>query len=214
MNIFKGCGSLTIYNVIFSIIISYFLGCIQTSFFLGKLFKNIDIRNHGSNNAGASNAVTVMGWKYGIVTALIDILKASASVWIVSLLFPGIISLMYISGTFAILGHIFPFFLKFKGGKGAASLIGIAVAIDFKLGLVLVLAIVLTTIITDYIALGTLAMYTIFFIYTVSYKLNKVCICAALLLALVGYIKHLDNINRILRCEEIGLRKVIKKNSR
>ena len=201
-------------NIAISILIGYMLGCIQTAYVIGRLVKKIDIRQHGSNNAGASNVTTVMGWKYGILTAVIDILKATAAALIVRYMFPGIVSLQFIAGTFAILGHIFPFFLKFKGGKGTASLIGLIIAIDIKIALILALILVILTLITDYIAIGAIAMFTAgpILVYFWGYPFEAAMLC--LLLALICYYKHYINIIRIIKGEETGLRKVIDKNKK
>lgn len=193
-------------------IIGYLLGCFQIAYFVGKLVNNIDIRNHGTRNAGASNVTTVMGWKFGIITAFGDILKAAIAVWAIKYLYPHSITLAFIAGTAAIIGHIFPFFLKFRGGKGAASLVGMAVAFNFRIGLILIITIVIITIVTDYIALGTLGMYTLLPILSYYYKYPIACIIIGIGLLLLSIFKHKDNIIRTIRHEEIGLRQVIKKN--
>jgi glycerol-3-phosphate acyltransferase PlsY len=193
-------------------IIGYLLGCFQIAYFVGKLANNIDIRNHGTHNAGASNVTTVMGWKFGIITAFGDILKAAIAVWAIKFLYPHSITLAFIAGTAAIIGHIFPFFLKFRGGKGAASLIGMTMAFNLRIGIILIITIVIITIVTDYIALGTLGMFTLLPILSYYYKYPIVCIIIGIGLLLLSILKHKENIIRTIRHEEIGLRQVIKKN--
>jgi acyl phosphate:glycerol-3-phosphate acyltransferase len=199
-------------NVIISGFIGYMFGCIQTAYLVGKFAGKIDIRKHGTNNAGASNVTTVLGWKYGILTAVVDILKASAAIILVRRIFPGVEGLAFTAGTFAIIGHIFPFFLKFKGGKGAASLIGMFIAIDIKIAVILVLTILILTLVIDYIAVGSIAMFTAAPVATYfwGFPLEATLLC--ILLALICYYKHYINIIRIMKGEEIGLRSIIKKN--
>lgn len=192
-------------------LIGYLFGCFQTAYIIGKLKQDIDIRLHGSNNAGASNITRVLGWRYGVITALLDILKGTAAVIIVGKIFPGHPSLLFAAGAFVVIGHIFPVFLGFKGGKGTASLVGISLAIDIKIAIIIILALVIITIITDYIALGSLAMYTLFPILALLYKYQFSCIIIVSLLCLVGYYKHIINIKRMLAREEVGLRQVARK---
>ena len=192
-------------------LIGYLFGCFQTAYIIGKLKQNIDIRLLGTNNAGASNVTRVLGWKYGIITAILDILKGTAAVIIVGKLFPGHPSLLFAAGAFVVIGHIFPVFLGFKGGKGTASLIGISIAIDIKIAIIIVLALVIITVITDYIALGSLAMYTLFPILAIFYRYQFSCIIIVTLLCLIGYYKHTINIKRMLAREEVGLRQVARK---
>lgn len=192
-------------------LIGYLFGCFQTAYFIGKFKKNIDIRLFGTNNAGASNVTRVLGWRYGIITAIFDILKGTAAVILVGRLFPGNTVLLFIAGAFVVVGHIYPAFLGFKGGKGTASLIGISIAINIKIAIIIVLALVIITVLTDYIALGSLAMYTLLPILSLFYKYQLSCIIIVTLLCLIGYYKHIINIKRMLAKEEVGLRQVARK---
>lgn len=198
-------------HYILASLIGYLLGCFQTAYIIGRFEQNIDIRLHGSNNAGASNVTRVLGWKYGIITAIIDILKGTAAVITVNLLFPNEPALLFTAGAFVVIGHIFPAFLGFKGGKGTASLIGISLGINLKIAIIITLALVIITLITDYIALGSLAMYTLFPILALFYKYQLPCIIILTLLCFIGYYKHSINIKRMLAHEEVGLRQVARK---
>lgn len=202
---------LSVLKFVLASLIGYLFGCFQTAYIIGKIKGNIDIRLHGTNNAGASNITRVMGWKYGIITALLDILKGTAAVILVGFLFPDKPALLFTAGAFVVLGHIFPVFLGFKGGKGTASLIGISLAIDLKIAIVIVLALVIITIVTDYIALGSLAMYTLFPLMALFYKYPLSCIVILTLLCFIGFYKHSINIKRMLSREEVGLRQVAKR---
>ena len=123
-------------NFLLAFSVGYVFGCFQTSYFLSKKFINKDIRKMGSGNAGASNVTSEMCLKFGIITAILDILKAYLPVKLILIIFPTAsqqIELMVIAGTAAILGHIFPFFMNFKGGKGIASYLGVLLGIDLQL---------------------------------------------------------------------------------
>ena len=192
-------------------VMGYLLGCIQTAYIVGRRFGRIDIREHGSSNAGASNITQVMGWKYGVLTAVVDILKAVLAVIIARLLFPDSDIHVFVAGVLAVIGHIFPVFLKFRGGKGAASLIGMMLAFDFRIGLVIIAAIVILAIIVDYIAIGTIAMYALIPVLTYILDYPIACTVIGALLAVIGILKHRINIRRILKHEEKGLRTTLKK---
>ena len=132
----------------------YFMGSSNLAWYLSKL-RGFDIRNHGSNNAGASNAAVTMGLKAGVIVAVHDIGKAFLSALIATLLFPSLPYAGVVAGVSAVTGHIFPFFLHFKGGKGFAPFMGLVLALDWRFFLMLVLAVLLITLISDYIVLGT-----------------------------------------------------------
>lgn len=201
---------MSLYNIIASALIGYLFGCFQTAYIVGRVKGKIDIRKHGTSNAGASNVTIVLGWKYGAVTALTDIFKAAAAVLLIGALFPNSKELLFITGAFAILGHIFPFFLKFKGGKGAASLIGMSLAIDLKIAVIAILTIVIITLLIDYIALGSIAMFLALPISTHIFHYSIICTIIGIGLALICIYKHYINIIRIMRKEEAGLRVVVK----
>jgi len=100
-------------EIITSGLVGYLLGCFQTSIFIGRIFKRIDIREHGSQNAGASNTTVVLGLSFGLLTAFLDIIKAVVAVVVVRILFPNNMFLPAVAGILAVLGHIFPIFLRF-----------------------------------------------------------------------------------------------------
>ena len=170
----------------------------------------------GSGNAGASNVTSEMGWKYGIITAVCDILKAFLPVKLIIILLPNTnqqFELMAIAGMGAILGHIYPFFINFKGGKGIASYLGMLLAIDIKIGLIAIILLCLITIITDYVAIGSIFLYLAVPIVIISSgNYSIIVITCSLTLLIVGMIKHVINIQRIMNGKEIGLRSVIYKN--
>lgn len=114
-------------RVVISALIGYLLGCISPSFLIGKR-RGYDVRETGSKNAGASNTIIMAGKFAGVLVAVLDILKAAASWWIAAALFPELEFAGQIAGAACVLGHMFPVFLGFRGGKGFACLGGLALA--------------------------------------------------------------------------------------
>ena len=207
MNIIQGISSL---------LIGYLFGCFQTSYFISKLVLKKDIREMGSGNAGASNVTSELGWKFGILTGVLDVLKAFIPTYLVVFIFPDTyqeINIMALAGTGAVLGHIYPFFLNFRGGKGVACYIGMLLAIDWQIGVVVMIGLILITIITDYVSVGSISLYIIIPIlaYTSGDYSNIVIRCVVVLF-IVGMIKHWINVQRIMNGTETGLRSVFKKN--
>jgi len=131
-------------------------GCIQTSYLLGKFKFNIDVKAQGTKNAGASNSILLFGWGFGVFVGLVDILKAFLPMFLVSIIIPDaskfIISL---AGIGAVLGHVFPFFMNFNGGKGMSCYFGILFFFDPFFGLVVSILSLLLVMITNYVAVAT-----------------------------------------------------------
>ncbi|SKC73743.1 glycerol-3-phosphate acyltransferase [Maledivibacter halophilus] len=202
------------FELIIASLIGYSLGNFQTSYILGRLFRKIDIRNLGNGNAGASNATKTLGWKYGIIIALLDILKAVLAVIMVRRLFPDSPIFLFTAGFSTMLGHIYPIILGFRGGKGTASLIGMLISIDYRIGLILIFLLVSITIITDYIALATIVVVSILPVltYLFGYSINSILIC--IFIALLSIYKHLPNIKNIINKREPGLRETINKKKK
>lgn len=199
-----------LFDIIIILIGGYFFGIFNAGYALGKLIKKIDIRDAGSHNAGASNATIVLGWKFGILTAVIDILKSTLAVYLVRLLFAGPDYYMFIAGLAVVLGHNYPFYMKFKGGKGTASVIGMFLAIDIKIALIMSAAIILITVLTDYIVIGTAVMYFVSLILVYKYfSIN--CLIITLFLTVLSMYKHRMNFVKIARKEEIALSSLWKK---
>lgn len=202
---------MTVY--ILGAIIAYLVGSINTAFFLSKALKK-DIRTGGSGNLGASNATLTLGWKWGIFVALVDILKGAAVVMISRLAFPDYEFLPYIAASCAIAGHIFPFYLKFKGGKGFATLCGCILGYRWWLFLIAAVLIAIITLATDYIVLATLTMLISFPVYVGITNHNFIYPLILAVGSLMILIKHLPNYKRIIKKEEIGIRSSFTKKHR
>ena len=213
---------MSFFTIILSLLIGYLFGCFQTSYFLSKWISNKDIREIGSGNAGASNVTSELGWKYGVLTGILDILKAYIHTQISIHLLNSFfildtnfnLDVIVLAGTGAVLGHIFPFFLKFRGGKGVASYIGMFFAIDPILALGVIFSLALITIITDYVAIGSIILYLCIPIFVYQSGQSEIILYCTIILFIVGMFKHWINIQRIVNQTEIGLRSVYKKNNK
>ena len=194
------------------LLIGYAFGLIQTGYIVGRLHHQ-DIRQLGSGNAGSTNALRVYGAKAGVMTLLCDVLKAVAAVLLVRILFvnryPDFVMLLEMyAGAGVILGHNFPFYLGFRGGKGVAASLGLAIVFDWRL--VIVIAIVFLGIVftTRYVSLGSLCSYVAVYISIIifgqrgTYSINpkylpELYILFGALTALAFY-KHRENIKRLI----------------
>ena len=195
---------------LFAIVAGYLLGCSNMALYICKA-KKLDIRNAGSANLGAANSTIVLGWKWGILVGAHDIGKAIIAVLLTRLLFPAAIYADAVAGVACVLGHIFPVFLKFKGGKGFASYLGMTLALNWKFALIVLVLVVLITVITDYLVAGTLTTITIVPIYMGIAGQNIWLPLILLIATSVIFYRHRENIPRMLNGTEIGLRSTLKK---
>lgn len=195
------------------VMIGYVFGLFQTGYIYGKMH-NIDIRKQGSGNAGTTNALRTMGWKAGLVTFLGDCFKCVFAVVIVHLLYgkthADMIPLLAMyAGMGAVLGHNYPFYLKFKGGKGIAATAGLLVSTtNVWMVLICLVAFVAIVGVTRYVSLGSLAVVIIYLVEVVVYgqmggfgvATNYLCemYAIAAFLMLSAFFKHRANIQRLL----------------
>ena len=160
-------------EVLIVFISSYVLGSIPFGLILTKIFINKDIRKIGSKNIGATNVLRTGSKSIAILTLLLDILKGGAAVLITEVYFP---SLIFLSGLAAFLGHIFPVWLKFSGGKGVATYLGILLILSLKLGLIFCLSWVVIAFATKYSSLSSIISSLIIFIISfseINFELNS-----------------------------------------
>lgn len=191
----------------------YLIGSSNMAYWISKI-KKVDIRKNGSGNLGASNATVLLGWGAGVIVALHDIGKAVLAVLLANLVFPELEYAGAVAGVACVMGHIFPFYLKFKGGKGLASFWGAVVALNWKLGLALFVLGVLITVVTDFISIATL---TISVAAPVGLWLVDGGVMIPLILCVATVVmifKHIENIQRICNRTEIGLRSTAKGENR
>ena len=188
------------------IALSYLLGSSNMAKYIAAI-KKVDLSAGGSGNPGASNAVILMGWGAGVLVAIHDIGKAALAVILARLMFPGAPLIGAAAGVAAVLGHIYPFWMKFKGGKGFASYLGMTIALHWKFAIVVLLLVVVVTLITDYIVAATTTTIILVPIglglLTHSLILPLILLVASLVIAW----KHKDNYVRMYNGTEIRFRK-------
>lgn len=205
---------------IICVLIGYACGLIQTGYLIGKI-KGIDIRNYGSKNAGTTNVLRTMGAKYGILVFIGDALKCVLAVEICRLVFHGsygdIIKLLELYGALGtILGHNFPFYMKFKGGKGIAATAGLIISMGSPFILAGFITFFTVYFLTYYVSLGSLVLYAVIFIEIIilgefgyfnfpeaiaRQSLNEFYIVFGILFIL-ALIRHKENIKRLIhKCE-------------
>lgn len=188
---------------------AYLMGCSNLALYLSRM-KKVDIRAGGSGNLGASNATALLGWRAGISVAIHDIGKAALAVILARLAFPQLPCIGAVAGVASVLGHIFPFYLKFRGGKGFASYFGMTLALNWKLALVIAALVLLVTVITDYIVVGTtLTIVTVPVYLGIAEHSALLALILCIATAVIIY-KHRMNYVRIYNGTEIGLRSVMK----
>ena len=190
-------------------IIGYLLGCSNMATYLAKA-KGVDVSAGGSGNPGASNATILMGWRAGILVAVHDAGKALLAVIIVKLLFPDARGVDVVAGAACVLGHIFPLFFKFKGGKGFASYIGMILALNWEFALIIIAAVIIVTILFDYLVIGTTLTVVSLPIYLFFTSAGWIAVLASCIATAVIIYKHRSNYVRIIKGTEIGLRSTMK----
>lgn len=183
---------------------AYLIGTSSMALYLSLLSKK-DIRKSGTGNLGASNAMMLLGWKAGVLVGVHDIGKGIVAVLLAKWIFPDLAYAGAVAGAACVLGHIFPFYLKFKGGKGLATYIGILAGLDIRVALGLSLLLIVITLITDYIVLGTAT--TVIFGPVILLFLQSWVVTVILAVATaVVLFKHRQNFVRIIKGTEIGFR--------
>lgn len=202
----------SIYSVT-ALLLAYLFGSIPTAVWLGQAFYGIDVREYGSGNAGATNTFRVLGKKAGIAVMLIDIFKgytATKLAYFIGLSVTGPQnSLQFVNyelalGVTAVMGHLFPVFAGFRGGKGVATLLGMVLAINFEAALCCIAVFVIVLLISNYVSLSSICAgftfpLSIVFIFHSSIKsevLYGMCVCILIL------ITHQKNIERLLKGKE------------
>ena len=189
-------------NVMLCAAMGYLLGMINPAYIFGRLH-GLDVRKVGSKNAGATNATMIMGKKTGLLCMFIDVFKAFAAYKAAARLFPMLTFAGILAGVTCVLGHIFPAWMHFSGGKGLACMLGMMLAHDWKIFLALFIAEVLFVLLAGYICLMSLTMSVVF---PVVYVLTCGDLIGFFILALlipVVFYKHLPNIHRIREGAEL-----------
>lgn len=197
-------------NEILLIILAYLIGSIPTSVWVSQYFFNIDIRDYGSGNAGATNTYRVLGPKWGTFVMVIDMIKGMAAVKL-ALLLPayadnetGLQNLQTILGLAAVIGHIFPIWADFRGGKGVATLFGLVLGISPWTALSCVGIFILVLYLTRFVSLSSILASIAFpiFILVIFNVDNPVYRVFAIAVALMVLLTHQKNIGRIFKGNE------------
>jgi acyl phosphate:glycerol-3-phosphate acyltransferase len=207
-------------NAVLAVVIAYMLGSIPSAVWIGKRFHNIDVREHGSGNAGTTNTIRVLGWITGIPVLLIDIAKG----WLAAMLpvflhlashgSALITNLQMIIGIVAIIGHIFPVFAGFRGGKGVATVFGVFLALQPLLTLCCMGVFLIVLLITGVVSVSSIIagisfpvfLFLFFDTPSVFFKIFAILVGIALI------VTHRKNISRLMRGEEAKLIKFGKKD--
>lgn len=190
---------------------AYLLGSFSSAVWIGKWFYKTDVRQHGSGNAGATNTFRVLGTRAGIVVMIIDIFKAWGAVSLAPVFADGSLNQLQLTdykiilGALAVLGHVFPLFTGFKGGKGVASLVGVILGLYSPYIILIVLGwFILVFLISRYVSLASITGSIVFAILAIFIfkEQNVYLIVLAALIAIFVPLTHHKNIKRLLKGEE------------
>lgn len=198
-------------NILFYILTvlgGYLLGCSSMAYYVSR-WKKVNLSTNGSGNLEASNTTILLGWRMGILVALHDIFKGAAAVLLAKWLLPDLTCAPVAAGCACVMGHLYPFYLKGKGGKGFASYMGMLLALDWRLGLALIGVSLLVTFLSDYIVVGTLTTVVVGPVW-IGFTQSWVSAVIMLAVTAVIFYKHRENLHRILRGSEVGLRSTLK----
>ncbi|MEC8853648.1 MAG: glycerol-3-phosphate 1-O-acyltransferase PlsY [Bacteroidota bacterium] len=203
---------LTTENILF-LLLAYLIGAFPSAVWLGRTFYNTDVREYGSGNAGATNTFRTLGPKAGIPVLLMDILKGWIAVNLVYFVMDNqlmsdekFFELKLVFGIAAVIGHLFPIYTGFRGGKGIATMLGFMIGIYWQAALLSALVFILTLLISKYISLSSIIASLAFpFIVIVILGMNNTnssLIIFSIFVPILSLITHQKNIERLLRREE------------
>lgn len=194
----------------------YVIGCAHGSV-LAQRLSGVNLKETGVKNAGASNATIVLGKRYGALVALVDIGKGALSIIILRMLLGNAFSeevvwtLLFLAGAAVVFGHNFPFYMNFNGGKGTATVIGVLLALDWRIGLAGLALFIAASLLSNYIVVGVLMLYVTLLVLAVWMAEGAWPIVTAAGLFLLALWKHIENLRRIKEGTEKKVRTVIKR---
>jgi glycerol-3-phosphate acyltransferase PlsY len=199
---------LTLPNIT-GLLLAYLVGSIPSAVWIGRQFYGVDVREYGSGNAGATNTFRVLGKKAGIIVMLMDIFKGFLAVKLAYMIGdydpegPEFIDFEIALGVCALLGHIFPVYVGFRGGKGVATMLGILIAIHPQAALICAIVFLLVLQVSGYVSLGSIVSGLAFpVVIMVFYSTNSSINIFSLAVAVLVLITHQRNIERLMRREE------------
>ncbi len=204
---------MSILKIVLTLVLSYLLGSVATAVWVGKAFHKVDVREHGSGNAGATNVIRVLGWTTGIPVLIVDLFKGWLAAMLpvfLNLAEPGtalLTNLQIYAGLLAIIGHIFPVFAGFRGGKGVATVFGVLLAVNPLLTLACMGVFLCVLIICGYVSLSSMSagiafpilLFLFFKTPSILFRIFSVIVAVSLI------ITHRKNISRLLKGEESKL---------
>jgi len=194
------------FKIIFFLVGSYLIGSIPFAYIITKTARGIDIRNFGSGNPGATNVFRVAGKTYGLITLMFDFLKGLITVSVTKLFYPDLISISIICGLLSIIGHNWPVWLKFRGGKGFATSLGVLLGLIPLVTLFGLITFVIIFILTKYVSLSSV-LSSIVVIAMCWIKREQLILCLFVTLTgLMIIIRHRPNIVRLLKGTESKLK--------
>ncbi len=192
-------------KVLVTIVLCYLIGSFSSAYILGKLIMKADIRSYGSGNAGATNALRVFGKKIGLMVFILDILKGILAVYIGGKIlgYDGKI----LGGFFAVIGHMWPIFLKFRGGKGIATSFGMLLSIHWPTAIITLIGFIIVLLLSKYVSLASISACVLapIVIALVKEPFDRKFFIAVLIIAITSIIKHRSNIRRLLNGQEYKL---------
>ena len=209
------------FHNVLSVILAYLIGSIPSAIWISKWFFGVDVRDYGSNNAGATNTFRVIGKLAGFTVLFLDILKGWISVKLLTLYIiqyspysDAYINMQLLIGITAVLGHVFPIYEQFQGGKGVATLMGIILAINFSAAIGCVVIFLTIFLFTNYVSLG--AMVAAFFFPVITIFIIKAespaLIYFSIFIAVLVIVTHKKNISRLLINQENKMQIKFRKN--
>lgn len=199
-----------IVEFIISGLIAYLLGSIPTAVWVGKVRYGVDVREHGSKNAGATNTFRVLGKKPGIVVLSVDIIKGATAVLLPFVMYHyewginELIHIQLIAAIMAVFGHVFPLLAGFRGGKGVATSLGVIVGLHPLSALVCIGVFLIVFMVSRFVSLGAMTSALLFpFLVSFVFKTDSIwLIVFSIVLSLAVIIAHRKNINRLIHGEE------------
>lgn len=205
--------------LIAALIGGYLIGMLHGSV-IARMLTGVNLKKEGVKNSGASNAAIVLGWKFGALVAFIDISKGAVAVIALRILLDGtaltpeqLWTLLFAAGAGTVLGHNYPFYMNFDGGKGTATLIGMMLALDWKLGLAGGLLLITVSLLTDYLIIGVLALYGTLLVIALWPAAGLWPLLTAFALFALAVWKHTENIGRLMKGTESKVSSVFGKKT-
>jgi len=193
---------MTILKIVLSALAGYLLGSINSSIIVGKLFFRTDIREHGSGNAGATNTLRTLGKRAAIAVVAGDFLKGVLACiigrYLAGELMPGVYAGEYLGGMFAVIGHNWPVFFGFRGGKGVMTSFAIVMMFSPVAGLICLAAFIVTVALTRYVSLGSMIGAALFPLVVFLMDEPPFMVAVGIVLALLIIVRHSSNIKRLL----------------